>query len=175
MHDTGHIVACDVQKGRLRMLQENVSRLGVSSITPVVADAASALPWQRPFDRILVDAPCSGFGVLRRHPDIKWRKTAADLAALSQLQLDILHNVHQYLAPDSVLVYSVCTNEPEETHEVVARFLAHHPGMCLVDVGADLERQPVVPSHTAGTLDLTPEQWDTEGVFVARFRHHTLQ
>jgi 16S rRNA (cytosine967-C5)-methyltransferase len=111
------------------MLQENVSRLGVSSITPVVADAASPLPWQRPFDRILVDAPCSGFGVLRRHPDIKWRKTAADLAALSQLQLDILHNVHQCLTPDGVLVYSVCTNEPEETHDVVARFLTRHPNM----------------------------------------------
>ena len=175
MHDMGHIIACDVHKGRLRMLQENVSRLGVSSITPVVADAANALPLQRPFDRILVDAPCSGFGVLRRHPDIKWRKTAADLAALSQLQLDILHNVHQCLTPDGVLVYSVCTNEPEETHEVVARFLTRHPDMCLVDVDADLERQPLVPSDTAGTLDLTPEQWDTEGVFVARFRHHTLQ
>jgi 16S rRNA (cytosine967-C5)-methyltransferase len=172
MHDAGHIVACDVQKGRLRLLQENICRLGMTSITPVVADAVGALPFQRPFDCILVDAPCSGFGVLRRHPDIKWRKTAADLATLSTLQLAILHNVQQCLRPGGMLVYSVCTNEPEETHSVVARFLAGHPDMRLVDVDADLERRPSMPSATAGTLDLTPEQWDTEGVFIARFRRH---
>jgi 16S rRNA (cytosine967-C5)-methyltransferase len=174
MHDTGRIVACDIHQGRLRLLQENICRLGMTSITPVVADAVGALPLPRAFDGILVDAPCSGFGVVRRHPDIKWRKTAADLATLARLQLAILHNVQQYLTPDGMLVYSVCTNEPEETHGVVARFLACHPDMRLVDVGADLERRPAVSSATAGTLDLTPEQWDTEGVFVARFRRQHL-
>jgi 16S rRNA (cytosine967-C5)-methyltransferase len=175
MQDTGHIVACDVHQSRLHMLQNNICRLGLSSITSVVADAAAPLPFRQAFERILVDAPCSGLGVLRRHPDIKWRKTAADLLALSTLQQTILHHAQQLLAPDGLLVYSVCTNEPEETDAVVARFLACHPHLRLVDVDADLERCPLVPAITAGTLALTPEQWDTEGVFVARFRrYHTL-
>jgi 16S rRNA (cytosine967-C5)-methyltransferase len=174
MQDTGRIFACDVHQSRLHMLRNNVCRLGLSSITTVVADATETLPFRQVFDRILVDAPCSGLGVLRRHPDIKWRKTAADLFSLSTLQRSILHNAQKLLAPDGLLVYSVCTNEPEETTEVVARFLACHPHMRLIDVDADLERRPLVPAVTAGTLDLTPEQWDTEGVFVARFRrHHT--
>lgn len=170
MHDTGQIVACDVQRGRLRLLQENVVRLGLSSITAVVADAAGPCPMRQRFERILIDAPCSGFGVLRRHPDIKWRKTTTDLATLARLQCDILHNAQQQLAPDGLLVYSVCTNEPEETHDVVAWFLAQHPEMHLVAVDEDLERCPPVLSPTVGTLDLTPEQWGTEGVFAARFR-----
>jgi 16S rRNA (cytosine967-C5)-methyltransferase len=170
IRNTGHIVAGDVHRGRLRLLQENISRLGMSSITAVVVDAAVPLPFALAFDRVLVDAPCSGFGVLRRHPDIKWRKTAADFGPLTTLQLAILHHAHQVLAPDGILVYSVCTNEPEETHDIVARFLMQHPYMQLIAVDDDLERRPAVPSVTAGTLDLTPEQWGTEGVFVARFR-----
>jgi 16S rRNA (cytosine967-C5)-methyltransferase len=170
MQDTGHIFACDVHQSRLRMLQHNICRLGLSSITSVVADAAGPLPFQQAFDRILVDAPCSGLGVLRRHPDIKWRKTAADLLSLSTLQQSILHHAQQLLAPAGLLVYSVCTNEPEETDDVVANFLACHPHLRLVDIDVDLERRLLVPAVTAGTLDLTPEQWATEGVFVARFR-----
>jgi 16S rRNA (cytosine967-C5)-methyltransferase len=174
MQDMGHIFACDVHQSRLHLLRHNICRLGLSSITSVVADAAEPLPFQQAFDRILVDAPCSGLGVLRRHPDIKWRKTAADLLSLSTLQQTILHHAQQLLAPDGLLIYSVCTNEPEETDDVVARFLACHPYMRLVDVDADLERRPLIPAVTAGTLALTPEQWDTEGVFVARFRrYHT--
>jgi 16S rRNA (cytosine967-C5)-methyltransferase len=174
MQDTGHILACDVQRGRLRLLCDNVARLRLSSITTIVADATRPLPVRMRFDRILVDALCSGLGVLRRHPDIKWRKTPADLVALQAMQLRLLHAQHQMLAPDGVLVYSVCSHEPEETHEVVARFLAAHPYMRLDAVDADLPREPPYPSATVGTLDLTPEQWHTEGVFVARFRRRDV-
>lgn len=169
MRDSGQILACDSQGGRLRMLRDNVERLGLSSITAAVADATHALPVQGDCDRILVDAPCSGLGVLRRHPDIKWRKMPADLVTLQALQLALLHNLHDVLAPDGMMVYSVCSNEPEETHAVVTRFLAAHPHMRLVALDDAVASRLPVPSATVGTLDLTPEQWHTEGVFVARF------
>jgi 16S rRNA (cytosine967-C5)-methyltransferase len=170
MQDTGCVVALDVQASRLRLLRDNARRLGLSSITAVVADAACAAPLRGTFDAILVDAPCSGFGVLRRHPDIKWRKTAADLGELQALQLALLHAQQKQLARHGVLVYSVCTNEPEETHEVVRLFLAEHAHLRLEAVDHDLPQPPPQPSASPGTLDLTPEQWGTEGVFVARFR-----
>jgi 16S rRNA (cytosine967-C5)-methyltransferase len=170
LDDTGHIVALDVQPGRLRLLQDNMRRLQLSCITPIAADAAVSVPVRRPFDRILVDAPCSGLGVLRRHPDIKWRKTPDDLRRLQATQLRLLHRTQSHLAPDGRLVYSVCSNEPEETHEVVAQFLRHHPQWRLEAIEPASVLPRFCPAETAGVLDLTPEQFGTDGVFVARFR-----
>ena len=169
MHDSGCIVACDVHPGRLRLLRDNMTRLGLHSILAVAADGSQPLPMQTCFDRILVDAPCSGLGVLRRHPDIKWRKTPADLATLQELQRGLLHAQHRLLRPGGMLVYSVCSHEPEETHEVVAQFLATHPHMRLDALDTELPQLPRYASATPGVLDLTPEQWQTDGVFVARF------
>jgi 16S rRNA (cytosine967-C5)-methyltransferase len=171
MLDRGHILALDLQPGRVRLLHHNIRRLRLSSVTALVADATGAPPIRGLCDGILIDAPCSGCGVLRRHPDIKWRKTAADLVALQAIQLKLLHVQQAWLAAHGVLVYSVCSNEPEETHQVVQRFLAEHPDMRL-DV-IDHESSTQLPGSTAspGTLEVTPEQWGTEGVFVARFRH----
>jgi len=170
MKDQGSILALDIHKGRLHLLQQNVRRLCVRSVTAVVADATEAPPIRHTCDGILVDAPCSGLGVLRRHPDIKWRKTAEDLAGLQAVQLSILHTQQAWLAPGGILVYSVCSHEPEETEQVVHRFLVQHPHMQLASVA------PAVPHHlraaviAPGMLKVTPEQWGTEGVFVARFR-----
>jgi len=170
MRDTGHILALDLQQGRLRLLRHNVRRLRLASVTALVADATSAPPVRELCDGILIDAPCSGFGVLRRHPDIKWRKTASDLGPLQATQLKLLHAQQACLAAHGVLVYSVCSNEPEETHEVVQHFLAEHPHMRLEAIEHALPRLPVCASASVGTFDLTPEQWGTDGVFVARFR-----
>ena len=170
LHDTGHIVACDVHLGRVRLLQHNVQRLRLSSISTIVADATVGLPLRGLYDGILIDAPCSGFGVVRRHPDIKWRKTAADLAILQSVQLTLLHTQQAWLASHGTMVYSVCSNEPEETHHVVQRFLAEHPTMQLYAIDYPPCVTPSETPDTPGTLDITPEQWGTEGVFVARFR-----
>lgn len=174
MQDRGYILAIDVQPGRLRLLRHNLRRLGLASVVPLVADAASAPPLRASWDGILVDAPCSGLGVLRRHPDIKWRRTPSDLADLQALQLALLHTQCAWLAAHGVLVYSVCSNEPEETHEVVQRFLAAHPDMRLDAIDHVLLRPLLSAAVTAGTLDLTPEQWGSDGVFVARFRRSTF-
>ena len=170
MLDTGQIFALDLQAGRVRLLHHNVRRLRLSSVIALVADATSAPPVRELCDGILVDAPCSGFGVLRRHPDIKWRKTASDLVTLQAVQLKLLHTQQAWLAAHGVLVYSVCSNEPEETHEVVQRFLAEHPHMRLDAVDHEFSTPPCGSATSAGTLDVTPEHWGTEGVFVARFR-----
>jgi len=170
MLDTGQIFALDLQAGRVRLLHHNIKRLRLSSVTALVADATSAPPVRGLCDGILVDAPCSGFGVLRRHPDIKWRKTASDLVTLQAVQFKLLHAQQAWLAAHGVLVYSVCSNEPEETHEVVQRFLAEHPHMRLDAVDHEFSTLPRGSATSVGILDVTPEHWGTEGVFVARFR-----
>jgi len=171
MRDSGRIVALDSQPGRLKLLYSNMQRLRLSCIAPIVADATIELPVRQQFDRILVDAPCSGLGVLRRHPDIKWRKSVADLEERRGVQLRLLHQMQKSLARDGgLMVYSVCSNEPEETHDVVAQFLRDHPHMRLEAIEPSYPQPLPVPSATAGTLDLTPDQLGTEGVFVARFR-----
>jgi 16S rRNA (cytosine967-C5)-methyltransferase len=94
--------------------------------------------------------------------------------ALQATQLQLLRTQQVWLAAHGVLVYSVCSNEPEETHEVVQHFLAAHPHLRLDAVDTELPKQLLWPAASPGTLDLTPEQWGTEGVFVARFRHRDV-
>lgn len=170
MENTGQVLAFDVQPGRLRLLRDNVRRWRLSTVTPIAADATQELPVRGVFERILVDAPCSGLGVLRRHPDIKWRKDSGDLSTLQAVQLTLLRRQSMRLAVGGLLVYSVCSNEPEETHAVVKGFLAEHASMRLEAVEALLPQPVLQASATPGTLDLTPEQWGTDGVFVACFR-----
>ena len=170
MGDTGQILACDAQASRLRLLAANVRRLGLTSITPVASDGTGPPPWSGVFDRILVDAPCSGLGVLSRHPDIKWRKGSEDLRGMQGTQLALLEAQRRCLAANGLLVYSVCSNEPEETHHVVRTFLERHPDMRLDAVAGDLPNELAQHASRSETLDLTPEQHGTEGVFAARFR-----
>ena len=169
MGDTGQILACDGQASRLRLLAANVGRLRLTSITPVVSDGVGPPPWSCGFDRILVDAPCSGLGVLSRHPDIKWRKGSEDLRGMQRTQLALLEAQRRCLAADGLLVYSVCSNEPEETRDVVRTFLERHPDMRLDAVAGDLPNEFAQHASRTETLDLTPEQHGTEGVFAARF------
>ena len=170
MGDTGEILACDGQPSRLRFLDANVRRLRLTSITQAASDSTGPPPWPGVFDRILVDAPCSGLGVLSRHPDIKWRRGTDDLRGLQATQLALLEAQRRCLAADGLLVYSVCSNEPEETRDVVQMFLERHPDMRLDAVASDLPKELHQPSSRVETLDLTPDQHGTEGVFAARFR-----
>ena len=170
MGDTGQILACDAQASRLRLLAANVRRLGLTNVTPVASDGTGPPPWSGVFDRVLVDAPCSGLGVLSRHPDIKWRRGSEALQGMQRTQLGLLEAQRRCLAANGLLVYSVCSNEPEETHEVVRTFLERHPDMRLDAVAGDLPNELAQYASRSETLDLTPEQHGTEGVFAARFR-----
>jgi len=123
MHGEGSIVATDVRGRRVRLLARTIERSGVTNVRIVQADAAGRLPFGAVFDRILLDAPCSGLGTIRRDPDIKWRRRESDLASLARVQLQMLGHAAAALGPKGTLIYSTCSSEPEENDEVVSAFL----------------------------------------------------
>lgn len=140
MNNQGTILATDASSRRLRILQDNCVRLGATIVHPMLVDYETSpeVPLETllpapprgtalTFDRILVDAPCSGLGVLGRHPEGKWFKTPDDLLRLQRLQRRILNRVSVLLRPGGVLVYSACSGEPEETGAVIGQFCRDHP------------------------------------------------
>jgi 16S rRNA (cytosine967-C5)-methyltransferase len=133
MGDRGEIVAVDVSREKLARVEEACARLGITSVRTVKADASLPLPppVQGVFDRILADVPCSGFGTLRKHPDLKWRRVPEDIGRLAGLQKAILGSLAARLKPGGVMVYSTCTVFREENEDVVEFFLAGHPDFRL--------------------------------------------
>lgn len=140
MKNTGKIMAVDSSKERLKKIKENIERLGVENVELVWGDIVKiAQKTGTKFDKILVDAPCSSLGILRRAVDVRWNKEEADLDKFSQTQQKILSAVAPLLKKGGSLVYSVCTNEPEETTGVVEKFLADHPGWEKRNERSDLD------------------------------------
>ena len=129
MNNQGRILAQDVSGDRLKLLRDNCERLGVTCVELVLSSAFSLQP--SAFDRILVDAPCSNTGVMRRRVDLRWRIQPEEILRLQQTQLAVLEQAAARLKPGGVLVYSTCSLEPEENQEVVNRFLYQHPGFKL--------------------------------------------
>ncbi len=137
MNNSGLIVACDRGPDRLRILTENVARLGLGIVTVLESDWESgcvpeAIASLGPFDRILVDAPCSNTGVMRRRVDVRWRLQPADFARMANRQLKVLRAIFPLLKPGGVLVYSTCSLEPEENGEVVRHLVTELPILRLV-------------------------------------------
>ncbi len=128
MEARGLIVAADVRNRRVGLLRDTVRRAGADNVRIVQADVTVPLPFGPAFDRVLLDAPCSGLGTVRRDPDIKWRRTEEGLAALARIQGDMLDHVAAVTRPGGRLVYSTCSSEPEENDEVVEAFLSRNRG-----------------------------------------------
>jgi len=125
---SGVIVASDVRRHRLRVLTETLGRCRMTRARVVQVPVTGPLPFQdAAFHRVLIDAPCSGLGTVRRDPDIRWRVAEADLPALAITQRDLLERTARLIRPGGTLVYSTCSSEPEENQQVVAGFLAGHP------------------------------------------------
>ena len=125
MQNHGSITACDVHEHKLQLIAENAERLGISIIKPTLNDGTVLRQeWLGKFDRVLVDAPCSGMGVLRRRAEARWRKQRQDLKLFPPLQLEILQNAAQYVKAGGRLVYSTCTIEQAENHYLIEEFLA---------------------------------------------------
>lgn len=131
----GPVIAADRHHGRLRRMVQSLERLGIPGVLPVVADLATAgkVALRPGFAHVLVDAPCSGTGTLRRHPEIRWRLREADLAVLAMRQRRILETGASLLAPGGTLVYAVCSMEVEEGDAIVRGFLADRPEFLLED------------------------------------------
>lgn len=119
----GSVIATDLHAHRLRATRDQLARIGAKKVALVELDATKPLAFASPFDRILVDAPCSGTGTLARHPEIRWRLSAQELPAYQELQASLLKSALERLAPGGRLVYSTCSIEPEEDDEVVASVL----------------------------------------------------
>jgi 16S rRNA (cytosine967-C5)-methyltransferase len=147
MKDIGQIYAVDRSEARLKLLEANCRRLGHRSLVPIVGDLRDP-SWTQAvvhgvarrsgsvrFDRILVDAPCSGLGVLRRHPDAKWRKSSQQFERHHLLQRQILKSAALCLRPGGVLVYSTCSTEVEENEDVIDQFLRSHAEFRRESVG----------------------------------------
>jgi 16S rRNA (cytosine967-C5)-methyltransferase len=128
MEGRGRLVAADVRDRRIQLLRTTVALSGAPNVEIVQADLLQPLPFSRRFDLVLVDAPCSGLGTLRRDPDIKWRRGADDLPALAAAQLTMLQHAADAVAPGGRLVYATCSSEPEENEGVVDAFLLTTPG-----------------------------------------------
>lgn len=127
MQNKGEIIACDIHEHKLQLIKENAQRLQIDCIKTLLNDATVLRPeWIGVFDRVLVDAPCSGMGVLRRRAEARWRKTRQDLKLFPPLQLQILENAVQYVKDGGMLVYSTCTIEQSENHYLIEEFLSKH-------------------------------------------------
>ncbi len=170
MQDQGLIVALDRSFRRLRRLQENASRLALHSIHPVQGDGEYLL-FGQPFDLVLLDAPCSGLGVLRRHPEGKWEKTPALIQEMSTRQHRLLEQAQRHVRRGGVLVYSVCSCESEETGEIIHAFLRHHSDFYLESllslVPASLT--PLLTERDTMLMAL-PGLSDLDGFFAVRLR-----
>lgn len=169
MGDAGWIDACDVHAGKLREIEDGARRLGLESITAHAADASLPLPFapEGGYDLVVADAPCSGLGTLRRHPELKGRRTADDVRRLAELQGRILDNVAQVVKPGGVLVYALCTFTQEEGPEQVARFLARHPEFTRAAPPAGPVDWTDLVDAT-GDLVLDPHRHGTDAFYAAR-------
>ncbi len=133
MDNRGDILALDIKAGKTASLLELAGRLGIGIVETKLGDAAADMgrAWYDYFDRVLVDAPCSGLGTVRRNPEIKWRLRPGDINSCAALQKKILHNAAICLKRGGTLVYSVCTVTPEENEAVIDDFLSRHREFCL--------------------------------------------
>jgi 16S rRNA (cytosine967-C5)-methyltransferase len=163
MGDVGLVAAVDVNPARLQYVVSSATRLGLRSIRPMVADGRRLK--LKAVRRVLVDAPCSGTGVLAKRPDLRWRKEIEDIERLSDLQLELLRNGAELLPPGGVLVYSTCSLETEENQGVVQRFLAEHPQFRLEALTGFAPADSV---REGKYFFVTPHEHGVDGAFAVR-------
>ena len=168
MGDEGTILSCDLHKNKLKRIQEGAARLSLHCIHTAAADGRVRRPeWEAAFDVVLVDAPCSGLGIIRKKPDIR-EKRADDLFSLPVVQEAILENAAGYVRPGGTLVYSTCTILPEENQQVTEAFLARHPDFSR-------EALPAPMDAPEGQLTLWPHRHGTDGFYICRMRRHSSE
>ncbi len=165
MGDRGQIVSCDIHPHKLKLIESSAERLGITSVRAALADGREHhAAWQQAADLVVADVPCSGLGIIRKKPDIRY-KNPKELAQLPKIQLEILENASTYVRPGGVLVYSTCTVLPEENEGVTEEFLSRHIDFTLEKFTLPL---PIGPSQ--GHLTLWPQRFGTDGFYICRMR-----
>jgi 16S rRNA (cytosine967-C5)-methyltransferase len=169
MHSRGRVYAFDVSAARLARLKPRLKRSGLSNLQPELIGNENDIRIKRlagKIDRVLVDSPCSGFGTLRRNPDLKWRQTPHSVVELAGKQAAILRAAARLLKPRGRLVYVTCSLLAEENQDVVSQFLAEHPQFAVVDCAGILREQRIA-LDTGRFLELLPHRHGTDGFFAA--------
>lgn len=178
MANDGRILACDVQPKKLQALAARCALLGAGCVEAYDLDArAIGRRWPEAADAVLVDAPCSGLGTIRRRPEIKWRAAEADLPRHALVQGALLDGACGAVRPGGLLVYSVCSLEPEEGSDVVRAFLGRHPDFTLTPFPAAFPRTVggrSVDGVERGEVVLWPHRYDTDGFYVAVARRRAV-
>lgn len=162
---TGRVMSCDIYEHKLKKIEEGAQRLGLSNIAVYNQDAAQFRPeWESIADGVLCDVPCSGFGIIRKKPEIRY-KDPESLKNLPLLQKKVLKNCARYVKPGGRLVYSTCTILGRENEEVVQAFLSEHPDFTIEPMC-----HPLFSSADNGMITLLPHRHGTDGFFIARLR-----
>ena len=166
MNNTGAIMSCDIYDHKLELINQNAERLGVSIISTKLQDGRY-LPdnWKEQFDRVLVDAPCSGLGILQKKLDMRWRKTESLLIELPPLQLEILEKASEMVKVNGYLVYSTCTMNSGENEAVLNKFLAIHKNFIIDPVS-----YKGAPQAIDGMITTYPPRDHMDGFFMARMK-----
>ena len=168
MEGHGSITSCDVHAHKTGLIQQGAARLGLTNITVRQQDATQRLPqWVEAMDVVIADVPCSGLGIIRKKPDIRY-KNLEEMKQLPALQLAILENQAGYVKKGGVLLYSTCTVLKAENQDVVHSFLEKHRDFSL----EPLDLPEVFPKNETGMLTLIPGEYDTDGFFICRLRRH---
>ena len=166
MEGHGQITSCDVHAHKTGLIENGAARLGLTNITVRQQDATQQVPeWVENMDVVIADVPCSGLGIIRKKPDIRY-KNLEELKALPALQLAILENQSTYVKKGGVLLYSTCTVLKAENEDIVSAFLEKHPDFHT----EPLELPEVFPKNETGMLTLIPGDYDTDGFFICRLR-----
>lgn len=171
MRNTGKIIAVDTSAEKIALLQKNCRRVNAHNVETCVMDATKAdLAFIKTADAVLIDAPCSGFGTLRRHPDIRWNKTLKQVHALREVQYNLLKNAAPHIKPGGILVYSTCSIEPMENEEVIQRFLTDFPMYRVENARRFLPAVPLSAITPQGFVQTFPHEHGVDGAFAARLR-----
>jgi len=163
--DDGLVVACDNIKSRLDKIKQNVSRLGLNSVRVIEGDS-SIIELEQKFDKILIDAPCSGLGTLHKRPDIRWQQKPEKIAKLAEKQLAILSNMAKWVKDDGCMVYATCTLNPMENEQVVDTFLQSHPSWYIVAEKNNLMGK--FPITSKGAIKIFPHRQQMDGFFMIK-------
>ncbi len=168
MGGKGQITSCDVHPHKTGLIENGAARLGITNITPRLQDATETVPqWVDAMDAVIADVPCSGLGIIRKKPDIRY-KNLKEMEDLPALQLAILENQAKYVKKGGVLIYSTCTILKRENEDIVKAFLEKHGDFHL----EPLPLPEPFPKNDTGMLTLIPGEYDTDGFFISRLRRN---
>ncbi|MDF2613599.1 MAG: rsmB [Clostridia bacterium] len=170
MLNKGQIISADVHEHKLELIRKNAARMGVEIITPMLQDGtAFNSDFAHAFDKILLDAPCSGLGIMKRKPDIRYNKNMDDIKEIVHLQKKLAQHAVSYLKEDGTLVYSTCTLSKKENEEM-ARYITEELGLELSDIADKLPKKLHPYIQDKGMIQIFPFIADTDGFFIACFK-----